>query len=436
MSDDARTPTPESAPAQAPASAWGDGPPPLDPATPADAQMAELIDQTLTQRFATLRFPALLETKFLQDTGPQRLKTLTIAGTVVAFVLNIFLVSDHAMLPDVFEQALMLRLWLFTPICLIGMWLMGRMPNLLLRELMAVIASLLACCIEVYLCSISQSPRAAPYITGLALIILYVNVFVRPRFWMAVPTTLGMLLAYVVSLWTVAGHSPALSIPIGLILASTAQFTLYYLYTLEHEERYNYLLALRQRLLKRELTRANEQLEKVSRSDALTQVSNRRHFDEFLERLWQRARGDDAEVSILMFDVDHFKAYNDLYGHPAGDACLVKVAEVLKRTLRRPGDLLARYGGEEFIAVLNRTPLAQAQVVAERVRQAVEAMGLPNEASPSHANVTMSIGVASMRAQDPDASTQRLISLADEALYQAKNGGRNRVCPRAVRAPA
>lgn len=428
MSGDARTPTPESAPA--PASAFGDGPPPHDAPAPADTDMAELVDQTLAQRFAMLRFPAPLETRFRQDTGPERLKTLTIAGTVVPFVLNIFLISDHAMLPDVFDQALMLRLWLFTPLCLMGMWLMGRTPHLLLRELMAVAASLLACVIEIYLCSISQSPRAAPYITGLALIILYVNVFVRPRFWMAVPASLGMLLAYAVSLWTVAGHNPALSIPIGLILVSTAQFTLYYLYTLEHEERHNYLLALRQRLLKRELTRANEQLEKVSRSDALTQVSNRRHFDEFLERLWQRARGEDAEVSVLMFDVDHFKAYNDLYGHPAGDACLVKLADALKRTLRRPGDLLARYGGEEFIAVLNRTPLSQAQVVAERVRQAVEAMGLPNQASPSHPNVTMSIGVACLRAQDPDASTQRLISLADEALYQAKNGGRNRVWPR------
>lgn len=396
--------------------------------------MAQLIDQTLAQRFPGLRFPALLEARFQHDTGPQRLQTLTIAGTVVAFVLNTFLISDHAMLPDVFDQALMLRLWFFTPICLFGMWLMGRLPSLLLRELMAVGASVLACMIEVYLCSVSRSQHAAAYTTGLAMIILYVNVFVRPRFWMAVPTTLSVLLAYGVSLWTVKGHTPALSIPIGLVLASTALFTLYYLYMLEHEDRHNYLLALRQRLLKRELTQANEQLEKVSRSDGLTQVANRRHFDEFLERLWQRAQGEDAEVSILMFDVDHFKAYNDLYGHPAGDGCLVKVADTLKRGLRRPGDLLARYGGEEFIAVLNRTPLSQAQFVAERVRQAVQALGLAHDASPSHACVTLSIGVATIRAQDPDASPQRLIAMADTALYQAKNSGRNKVWPRPAEA--
>ena len=187
---------------------------------------------------------------------------------------------------------------------------------------------------------------------------------------------------------------------------------------------------MRQGLLKRELTHANEELERVSRYDGLTQVANRRHFDEFLAHLWERAQVTPGQpLSIIMVDVDHFKAYNDHYGHPAGDACLVKVAEAVQRCLRRPGDLVARYGGEEFIAVLNRAPLGQALAAAERVREAVEALGLPHEAPITHGQVTVSVGVATMVPADRQVSVERLISLADEALYQAKNRGRNRVWP-------
>lgn len=391
--------------------------------------MAELIDQTLAARLLNPRFPRQLEHRFTEDTARERLQTLTIAGTLVAFVMNLFLIADRAMLPDVFEQALAVRLWIFTPICLVGMWIMSNTPNVLARELMAIGACALACMVHVYLCTASASPHAAAYTTGLSMIMLYTNVFVRPRFWMAVFATGVVLACYVMSLWLVQGHTPALSIPIGLILLSTAQFTLFYLYTLEREERQSYLLSLRHRLLQQELTAANQRLEKVSRSDALTQVANRRHFDEFLGKLWARAQGEDTEVAIMMLDVDHFKAFNDHYGHPAGDVCLVQVAASLERSLRRPGDLLARYGGEEFIAVFSRTPLAQAQAVAERVRRGVEALAVPHEGSVTHGRVTVSIGVASMRTQDRHATPQRLIALADEALYQAKNRGRNRVWP-------
>lgn len=405
-------------------------PPPLaEGDASVEPAVASLIDGPPPTNVWTLRFPKALEARFEQDTAKERLRTLTIAGTLVAFVLNVFLLSDWAMVPDVFDLGLRLRLWVFTPCCLIGMWALSKIPSTLARELMAIGACIMACVISVYLCSASHSPHAAPYTTGLSMVMLYANVFVRMRFWMAVPTTLLVLMSFVVSLWTVQGHTPALSIPIGLVMLSTALFTLYHLYTLEQDERLNYLLSLRHRRLQQELKQANQQLEQVSRSDALTQVANRRHFDDVLARLWDRAQGDDASVSIIMVDVDHFKAFNDQHGHPAGDACLVKVAESLKHSLRRPGDLLARYGGEEFIAVLNRMPLSQAQAVAERMRGAIEALDLPHESSPMHPQVTVSVGVASMRPHDRHASPQRVIALADEALYQAKNRGRNRVWP-------
>lgn len=397
--------------------------------TQEDARLAALIDETLAGGFPLLRFPRSLESVFIRETGPNRLKTLLIAATLVAFLINAFLLADRAMLPDVFERTVQMRSWFFTPLCLVGVWVLSRLPFLLLRELMAAGAGLLACAIHVYLGSISNSEHAAAYMTGLAVVLLYSNIFVRTRFWLAVPFTVLVLMSYGVSLITVKGQTPALAIPVGLVIVSTALFTLYYLYEMEHEERHNHLLSLKQRLLQRELARANEQLGHLSRHDALTQVANRRHFDEFLGNLWQRARGEpDHSVAILILDVDHFKAYNDRYGHPEGDACLAQVAGALRASLRRPGDLVARYGGEEFVAVLRRMPLEQAVSAGERVRAAVQALQLAHEGSPA-GQVTVSVGVAAMVAAERDASPQRLVHLADQALYQAKNHGRNRVWP-------
>lgn len=402
-------------------------------AAPSDSpapDLGRLVDATLAGRFRWLRFPPPLEARYLADMAGERLRTLLIAGTLVAFVMNFFLISDKAMLPDVFEQAVLWRAWAFTPTCLAGMWIMSRTPHLLLRELMAISAGLMVTLLHIYLATLSHSPHTAAYMTGLAMVILYFNVFVRCRFWMALPATLTVVLLYVASLWLVPHHSLELSISIGLVLVSTAQFTLYNLYTLEHEERHNYLMAWRQRLLRRELTHANQELERVSRYDGLTQVANRRHFDEFLAHVWERASANPGqEVSIVMVDVDHFKAYNDRYGHPGGDACLVRVAEAMQHCLRRPGDLVARYGGEEFIAVLNRVTHDQALAAAERVREAVQALQMPHDAPFTHGMVTVSIGVATMAPSDRHASMARLISAADQALYQAKNRGRNRVWP-------
>lgn len=129
----------------------------------------------------------------------------------------------------------------------------------------------------------------------------------------------------------------------------------------------------------------------------------------------------------MMIDVDHFKAYNDRYGHPVGDACLRAVAGALKRRLRGPGDLIARYGGEEFIAVLGGTSLPTVRGAAERIRRGIEGLNLLHATSSTHEVVTVSIGVATMNPSADGATITRLISAADTALYQAKDGGRNRV---------
>ena len=400
-----------------------------EPSPPFDPEISSLIEQTLAMGFVFMRFPAKLEAIYNKDTAAQRLRVLLTAGTIVAFVINLFLVADAAMIPDMFEQSVMLRTWIYTPGMLVGMWLLSLFKSSVSREVFATSAGFSAALIHLYLCLNSNSPHALAYLAGLSMMIIYVNVFTRCHFWIAMPYTMSLVGMFWVAVLLMPHPNWALAFPIALVLISTNVFSLYHLYVLEHEERHNYLMSKRQRLLSHELRLANERLERVSRSDALTQVANRRHFDEFLAQLWERAKRDNTEVSLLMLDVDHFKRFNDHYGHPAGDACLVRVARSLRHSLRRPGDLVARYGGEEFIAVLGKTANDRASAVAERVRSAVEALALPHAMSPTYDKVTVSVGVATLHPLDKDASPERLIALADQALYQAKNRGRNRVWP-------
>jgi len=173
------------------------------------------------------------------------------------------------------------------------------------------------------------------------------------------------------------------------------------------------------------LQAANEELARLSSTDGLTGLANRRRFDEVLDAEWRRLRREGRPLSLLLGDVDHFKKYNDACGHQAGDGCLVAVAQAIRRTVKRPADLAARYGGEEFVVVLPDTPAAGAHHVGELVRAAVEALALPHPSSPVEAHVTLSIGVATLiPGEGPPGDLTRL---ADEALYRAKALGRNRV---------
>ncbi len=175
-----------------------------------------------------------------------------------------------------------------------------------------------------------------------------------------------------------------------------------------------------------ELEAANQQLAALSRTDALTGLANRRRFDEAWAAEWQRAGRMGLPLALALIDVDHFKAYNDHYGHQAGDACLRQVAALLAAEARRSGELVARYGGEEFVLVLPGATAAEARIVAERIRAAVEGRAMPHEHSPVTSVVTISIGVASARVQRAE-QADALLKEADVALYLAKQQGRNRV---------
>jgi diguanylate cyclase (GGDEF)-like protein len=179
------------------------------------------------------------------------------------------------------------------------------------------------------------------------------------------------------------------------------------------------------------LAHAKSELQRLSSVDGLTGLTNRRHFDELYANEWKRAARDGASLSVILSDIDHFKRYNDRYGHLAGDDCLQRVAGALRDAVQRPGDCIARYGGEEFIAMLAGTDSPGARAVAESMRLAVETLRLEHADSPTSSHATVSLGVATL-IPDNAGSPVTLVAAADEALYEAKNAGRNRVCFRSL----
>jgi len=185
-------------------------------------------------------------------------------------------------------------------------------------------------------------------------------------------------------------------------------------------------IAIQQSELYHQLELANQQLQQMVSIDSLTQLANRRRFDQVLQHEWRRLAREQKPVSLILFDIDFFKRYNDTYGHPAGDTCLQKVAGVINQGARRPTDLVARYGGEEFAAILPATDAAGAYAVAQEIRRHLANLQLLHAASSIGQYVTLSLGIATL-IPNRDCSPDILVKAADDALYQAKAKGRDRI---------
>jgi diguanylate cyclase len=190
-------------------------------------------------------------------------------------------------------------------------------------------------------------------------------------------------------------------------------------------QQYSYHLEVKVSQRTAELAQINRKLRQLAALDGLTQIANRRRFDEYLQEQWQLLDRAQQPLALIIADVDEFKAYNDFHGHLEGDRCLQQVSEVLKSVIRRPTDLLARYGGEEFVLLLPGTPIEGAQVLAERIQTAMNHRGLSHRQSKTSDRVTLSLGISAIVPQQ-DIPPQTLIATADQALYQAKRDGRNR----------
>lgn len=175
-----------------------------------------------------------------------------------------------------------------------------------------------------------------------------------------------------------------------------------------------------------ELKRYHEYLEGISYLDGLTGIPNRRRFNEYLDLTWNFAERESLPISIILMDIDHFKQFNDNYGHQEGDACLIQISQALSEAVVRKTDFFARYGGEEFVYILPNTNIDNAVVIAEKLRISIMALQIPHAYSSAGNSVTISLGVATM-IPDRNSFYSVLIKAADDALYKSKKNGKNKM---------
>jgi len=207
------------------------------------------------------------------------------------------------------------------------------------------------------------------------------------------------------------------------------------IHTLHSELATSRMSALKLRRRQRKLEHANRKLQQLATQDSLTRLANRRAFDEALQAEWQRATEQALPLAMILLDVDHFKHFNDSYGHSQGDRCLQLVAQAIGRRVRLDCDFAARYGGEEFAVLMPETTLADAARVARRILRSVRALAIRHEGLPEREVVTISAGVSAITPHGNDRSAL-LVEAADFALYDAKEEGRDRLVVRFLRSGA
>lgn len=372
----------------------------------------------------SLHFPPAIEARYEADRGAQRSREFQISGLLAILVYDAFLLNDALHRPEVLDTAIHWRLGVVTLYGLLVLNLIGRGLQPQWREAAMASTTLVAMWSSCQIFRATTSPAGAydPFL--FSLIFLAGNIVFQLRFVVALVSSLiNLIIATAFLMVPSVMPEPARPFVLGL-LAGTVLFTIMATYRLERSERKNYLLILREANRSEVARQAADRFATLSHTDALTQIANRRAFDAELPRRWTAAMEAGELLAVILIDIDHFKRYNDHYGHPAGDVCLQKVAQALRQGLRE-GDFLARLGGEEFTVLVRGGTPEEIPARAETLRRKVEEAALPHDQQGGQRVVTISLGVAITGAPHP-LPPGDLIAAADTALYEAKHSGRNR----------
>jgi len=380
------------------------------------------MDSRVVQQLETgrpdLRFTPFLEKEFLDFCSSQIVVRGRLASTV-AFVLVLAVTSLDILLGANFDgsQPVADQLPLLAPLALLAP-LLGTIVLAtflpVLREHYQPIAggaTLLAGLCGIYAIQVASLGGASYLLAGIVLINLYACRFLGLRFLVGVALASTLVVAHVaIGIWVGLPWNELIYMT-AMLAAATLIGTI---------SSYNWEKTLRLTFIEQHM------LNELAQRDGLTGLYNRRIFDDYVQRIWRQAKREQVPVEIIFIDIDHFKVYNDLYGHQAGDDCLRRVATAVSRSAKRAFDFAARYGGEEFVLVLYGPPQDYARTLPEQFRQQVIELAMPHEGSHVAKTVTVSIGVA---IADPASgrSLTGAIQAADEALYEAKQAGRNRV---------
>ncbi len=360
-----------------------------------------------------LRFASGLETAFRrhqQDAGMLRLRIALVLG--FAFGMS-FLLMDYVLGESGFSNSSVLLRTVINQSLIVAMLGATFLPALHrhLNSMAMVVCLSIACC-SLFLTTVGETRNVGSAFTGFLVLTFYTYLYIGLRFWPAVATS-GSILLVIVATSIVDGMPTGAVVYNGIFLLFANLIGATGLYNLEYNERKSYLESL--------------VLEDLARSDALTGLANREHFAEQLGKAWAHCKREGQPLALAMIDIDHFKKYNDEYGHQAGDRCLEQIASAIGKVCRRPLDLAGRYGGEEFIVMLPDASSDHAHLKLSDLLARIEALHIAHAKSPVAPHVTVSAGLAHLYPHETERSEAGALQLADEALYSAKRKGRNRV---------
>ncbi|MFZ2398008.1 MAG: diguanylate cyclase [Smithella sp.] len=386
------------------------------------------LQQLLNDRGWRLRFNEELEREFQQDYARRYLAHMQIAGIMGLVLFMTCGLLDMIWMPEMAGRTWFIRLVAGVP--MLGLLLLSFRRSIS-EHYLQLLTMIFFCLFAGGLIAISLNslnPYNYYYYNAITVALVIFFVLSRVQFKWAILSAIIMWLSLNVGLiaFGPAINKLAIVIITNYVFIGSAGSALMGTFLIERSLRQNYLQSRMLSLENRDLEESNLTLQYLSAIDGLTQIANRRSLDRSLTIEWQRALRKREPLGFIMADIDHFKVFNDTYGHQAGDECLRVVASLLKDYARRPGDLAARYGGEEFALVLTDSSAEQAGIIAEQMRDKIMNVIIKyKKNSPTH--VTASFGVASMVPGSGQASPEALILAADQAMYQAKRSGRNRV---------
>ena len=393
-----------------------------------EVALSSLIDRWLAEaRLGRLRFPPPLEARYEADTGAARSRMMMVSGLLgFMFAACLYPVLRDAM-PDIAEQTRNLYLLTVVPFGLLLSASLAFNPRPLLREALTLLANAVCICTSTYLAAKTHASHAAVLVAGVTVLMVYSAIGVQLRFRFAACAMGIILVTYGLAMHVRADMGFLSQRNLLLMAGCTAAYLLLANWRLERESRRSYVITLREVLQGQDLSVRNLELDALARRDQLTGLANRRAYDFWISSVWAQQSAQHGQLGLIVVDVDRFKAFNDFYGHAAGDRCLQKIALCLREQLRGTTDLVARLGGEEFAILLPGLNEELCADIAERMRAAVQHLELPHPGIGPRGLVSISAGVASHAAL-AEASPSNLFDAADSALYQAKMSGRDRVC--------
>jgi len=381
----------------------------------------------------TLSFDPPVEGEFMDDFLEKSLGQIRLTIIIGALFYSGFGILDAVVTPAAMKTLWAIRFAGFLPISALLFLLTYARPFRRVWQGALSLWCLLGGLGIVGMIGVVRGEAQQSYYAGLIMVYIVLYTWSRVRFIWA--TLTGWLIVAAYEILTLAFlHFPAQVMWTHNFFFIGSNFLgMLACYSIERYARTDFVMArlLREeqekvRLANQELNERNEELKGLAEIDDLTKIPNRRMFEQELKRGWRRMVRTSRPLTLLLCDIDNFKAYNDTYGHQAGDECLVKIARAVQGSARRPGDYAARYGGEEFAVILQDTGIEGAQHVAERICHTVRSLTIPHAGSTVAKHVTISVGAATIQPtheREPEA----LVRKADECLYQAKGEGRNRV---------